>query len=177
MTQQVIEQVKDTIRSIKDFPKPGIMFRDITTALKDKQTLRLMVDFLCEQFKDEKIDYVVGMESRGFIFGMPVAYKLNAGFIPVRKPNKLPAKTIKETYELEYGTDALEIHEDALKKGDRVLILDDLLATGGTAAAACNLVTRTGAEIVGCGFVIELKALNGRAKLPKDVRIVSMVKY
>lgn len=177
MTQQVVERVKDTIRSIKDFPKPGIMFRDITTALKDAQTLKLMVDFLCAQFKGEKIDYVVGMESRGFIFGMPVAYNLNAGFIPVRKPNKLPAKTIKETYELEYGTDALEIHEDAFKKGDRVLIVDDLLATGGTAAAACNLVARTGAEIIGCGFIIELKDLNGRAKLPENMKIVSMVEY
>lgn len=177
MTQQVIDQVKDKIRNIQDFPKQGILFRDITTALKDKQTLRMMVDFLCEQFKNQKIDYVVGMESRGFIFGMPVAYNLNAGFIPVRKPNKLPAKTIKETYELEYGTDSLEIHEDALKQGDKVLILDDLLATGGTAAAACNLVTKAGGEIVGCGFVIELNDLNGREKLPKDVRIVSMVNY
>ncbi len=174
---QIAQNVKDRIRNIQDFPKQGIMFRDITTALKDPQTLKLMVDFLCEKFKNEQIDYVVGMESRGFIFAMPVAYNLNAGFVPVRKPNKLPAKTIKETYELEYGTDSLEIHEDALKKGDRVLILDDLLATGGTAAAACNLVTRTGAQIVGCGFVIELNDLNGREKLPKDVRIVSMVNY
>lgn len=178
MAQQVlIEQVKDKIRSIPDFPKPGILFRDITTALKDADTLRKMIDFICEEFKNEKIDYVVGLESRGFIFGMPVAYNLNAGFIPIRKPNKLPAKTLKETYALEYGTDTLEMHEDALKSGDKVLILDDLLATGGTCSAACNLVIRAGAEIVGCGFVIELVDLNGKDKLPKDCNIISMIKY
>jgi len=127
--------------------------------------------------KNEKIDYVIGLESRGFIFGVPVAYNLNAVFIPVRKPNKLPAKTLKETYTLEYGTDALEIHEDALKTGDRVLIIDDLLATGGTAGAACNLVYKTGAEIAGCAFVIELNDLKGRDKLPKNCKIISMVEY
>ena len=171
------EEVKEMIRSIPDFPKQGILFRDITTALKDFKTLKIMVDFICENFKDEKIDYILGLESRGFIFGMPVAYKLNAGFIPVRKPNKLPAKTLKETYALEYGTDALEMHEDALKNGDRVLIVDDLLATGGTCSAACNLVARTGAEIVGCAFVIELADLKGRDKLPKNSKILSMVTY
>lgn len=174
---QIADEVKDKIRSIQDFPKPGILFRDITTALKDTETLRKMVDFLCDSFKDEKIDYVVGLESRGFIFGVPVSYNIGAGFIPIRKPNKLPAKTIKETYELEYGTDTLEMHEDALKKGDRVLIVDDLLATGGTAAAACNLVTKAGAEIVGCAFVIELKDLQGKNKLPKDCKTISMLEY
>lgn len=174
---KVAQEVKDKIRNIKDFPKPGIVFRDITTALKDADTLKKMVDFLYENFQNEKIDYVVGLESRGFIFGMPVAYKLDSGFIPVRKPNKLPAKTLKESYELEYGTDTLEIHEDALQKGDRVLIIDDLLATGGTAAAACNLVTKTGAQIVACAFVIELNGLNGRDKLPKDCKILSMLEY
>lgn len=174
---QAIAEVKEMIRSIPDFPKPGILFKDITTALKDAKTLRTMIDFLCENFKDEKIDYVVGLESRGFIFGMPVAYNLNAGFIPIRKPNKLPAKTIKETYVLEYGTDSLEIHEDALKAGDRVLVIDDLLATGGTASAGCNLVTKTGADIVGCAFLIELKDLNGRDKLPKNTKILSMIEY
>lgn len=177
MSQQVIDEVKNKIRSIPDFPKPGILFKDITTALKDSETLKKMIDFICEKFKDEKIDYVVGLESRGFIFGMPVAYNLNAGFIPVRKPNKLPAKTLKETYELEYGTDSLEIHEDALKKGDKVLIIDDLLATGGTCAAACNLVARTGADITGCAFVIELDELKGRNKLPKNAKILSMINY
>lgn len=174
---QIAEEVKEKIRSIKDFPKPGIDFKDITTALKDSDTLIKMIDYICDEFKGEKIDYVVGLESRGFIFGMPVAYKLNAGFIPIRKPNKLPAKTLKETYSLEYGTDTIEMHEDALEKGDKVLIVDDLLATGGTASAACNLVTKAGAEIVGCAFVIELDELNGRDKLPKNSRIVSMVNY
>lgn len=174
---QVADEVRGMIRDIPDFPKPGILFKDITTALKDAETLKKMVDFITETFKNDKIDYVIGLESRGFIFGMPVAYNLDAGFIPVRKPNKLPAKTIKETYTLEYGTDSLEIHEDAVKKGDRVLIVDDLLATGGTAAAACNLVTKTGADIVGCVFVIELNDLKGRDKLPKDCKIVSMVEY
>lgn len=174
---QVIEDVKRKIRNIPDFPKPGIMFKDITTALKDAETLKKMVDFLCENFKEEKIDYIIGLESRGFIFGVPVAYILDAGFIPIRKPNKLPAKTLKETYVLEYGTDTLEMHEDAVQAGDRVLIVDDLLATGGTAAAACNLVTKAGAEIVGCAFVIELNDLNGRDKLPKGCKILSMVEY
>lgn len=177
MSTQLIEDVKSMIRNIPDFPKQGIQFKDITTALKDTETLRKMVDFLCDNFKGEKIDYIIGLESRGFIFGVPVAYNLNAGFIPIRKPNKLPAKTLKETYELEYGTDTLEIHEDALKKGNRVLIVDDLLATGGTAAAACNLVLKTGAQIVGCAFVIELNGLEGRKKLPKDCKIVSMIEY
>lgn len=177
MPTTTIEEVRSKIRSIPDFPKPGILFKDITTALKDAETLRKMIDFICDNFKNEKIDYIIGLESRGFIFGMPVAYNLNTGFIPIRKPNKLPAKTLKETYELEYGTDALEVHEDALKKGDKVLIIDDLLATGGTCAAACNLVTRTGAEIVGCAFVIELVDLKGRAKLPKDSKILSMITY
>lgn len=175
--QQVIQDVKDRIRNVPDFPKPGIMFKDITTALKDAETLRKMVDFLCENFNEEKIDYIIGLESRGFIFGVPVAYKLEAGFVPIRKPNKLPAKTISETYVLEYGTDKLEMHEDALQPGDRVLIVDDLLATGGTAAAACNLVTKVGAEIVGCAFVIELNDLKGRDKLPKGCKILSMVEY
>mgnify|MGYP004460365819 CR=1 FL=1 len=177
MSEQVIEEVRSKIRNIPDFPKKGILFRDITTALKDADALKLMVDYLADQFKGEKIDYIVGLESRGFIFGMPLAYLFNAGFIPIRKPNKLPAETLKESYELEYGTDTFEIHADALKKGDRVLIVDDLLATGGTAAAACNLVTKTGAEIVGCAFVIELDDLGGRKKMPKDCRVVSMVHY
>ena len=178
MTQsQIVEDVKAKIRDVADFPKPGIIFKDITTALKDAETLRKMIDFMTEKFAGQKIDYIIGLESRGFIFGMPVAYNLNAGFIPIRKPNKLPAKTLKESYELEYGSDTIEMHEDALKKGDRVLIVDDLLATGGTAAAACNLVHKTGAEIIGCAFVIELDFLQGKNKLPKDVEIVSMIHY
>lgn len=173
----LVNDVKGKIRNIVDFPKPGIIFRDITTALKDPETLKIMVDFISEKFKNEEIDYVVGLESRGFIFGMPVAYHLNSGFIPVRKPNKLPAKTLKESYSLEYGTDTIEMHEDALQAGDRVLIVDDLLATGGTAAAACSLVRKAGATIIGCAFVIELNDLNGRNRLPKDIQIVSMLEY
>lgn len=174
---QTATEVRDKIRNIVDFPKPGIIFRDITTALKDSETLKTMVDFIYDNFKDEKIDYVVGLESRGFIFGMPAAYKLDSGFIPIRKPNKLPAETLKESYSLEYGTDTIEMHADAVKKGDRVLVVDDLIATGGTAAAACNLVLKAGAEIAGCVFVIELEDLNGRDKLPKDVKFLSMIKY
>lgn len=173
----LVNDVKGKIRNIVDFPKPGIIFRDITTALKDPETLKIMVDFISEKFKNEEIDYVVGLESRGFIFGMPVAYHLNSGFIPVRKPNKLPAKTLKESYSLEYGTDTIEMHEDALQAGDRVLIVDDLLATGGTAAAACSLVRKAGATIIGCAFVIELNDLNGRNRLPKDIQIISMLEY
>ena len=171
-----IEKIKSMIRNVPDFPKEGIMFRDITTALKDAQTLKLTVDEIYEAFKDEKIDYVAGIESRGFIYGMPLAYKLNCGFIPIRKPKKLPCEVISQEYELEYGTDKIEMHKDALKKGDRVLVVDDLLATGGTAQAAIKLVSQV-AEPVGIAFVIELEELSGREKLPKDIKVVSLVKY
>ena len=171
-----IEQIKSKIRSVPDFPKKGILFRDITTALQDAKTLKLTVDELYNNFKDIKIDYIAGIESRGFIYGMPLAYKMNCGFIPVRKPNKLPAETISVEYELEYGTDKIEIHKDALKKGDKVLIIDDLLATGGTAAAAVELISKV-AEPIGIAFVIELSEINGRQKLPKDLKVVSLVKY
>lgn len=174
---ETVINVKDKIRSVKDFPKPGIIFRDITTALKDAETLRVMVDFLCEQFKDIKIDYIAGIESRGFIFGMPMAYKMQAGFVPVRKPNKLPAATYSQEYELEYGTDKIEVHKDAFAAGANVLIVDDLLATGGTAEAACKLVRKTGANLVGMAFLIELEGLGGREKLKDVPRIVSMLKY
>lgn len=171
-----IEKIKSMIRNVPDFPKEGIMFRDITTALKDADTLKLTVDEIYEQFKDEKIDYVAGIESRGFIYGMPLAYKLNCGFIPIRKPKKLPCEVISQEYELEYGTDKIEMHKDALKKGDRVLVVDDLLATGGTAQAAIKLVSQV-AEPVGIAFVIELEDLEGRKKLPNDIKVVSLVKY
>ena len=154
------------------------MFLDITTATKDAKSMQYMTDFLYEKFKDAKIDYVAGVESRGFIFGAALAYKLNAGFVPIRKPNKLPAETIKETYSLEYGTDTIEMHADALKSGDRVLVIDDLLATGGTALAACNLVKRVGAEVVAAAFVIELNPLKGREKIESTgVKVVSMLDY
>ena len=174
---QTIENVKSKIRDVADFPKEGIIFRDITTALKDADTLRVMIDYLCEQFKDTKIDYIAGIESRGFIFGMPMAYKLNAGFVPIRKPKKLPAATYSQEYELEYGTDKIEVHQDAFEKGANVLVVDDLLATGGTAEAACKLVKKTGANLVGIAFLIELTALNGREKLTDAPKVISMLKY
>ena len=174
---QIIENVKSKIRDVADFPKEGIIFRDITTALKDADTLRVMIDYLCEQFKDTKIDYIAGIESRGFIFGMPMAYKLNAGFVPIRKPKKLPAATYSQEYELEYGTDKIEVHQDAFEKGANVLVVDDLLATGGTAEAACKLVKKTGANLVGIAFLIELTALNGREKLTDAPKVISMLKY
>ncbi len=170
--------VREHVREVPDFPKKGILFLDITTATKDAVAMQYMTDFLYEKFKDEKVDYVAGIESRGFIFGAAVAYKLNAGFIPIRKPNKLPAETIKETYSLEYGTDTIEMHADALKEGDRVLIIDDLLATGGTAVAACNLVKRVGANVVAAAFIIELDPLKGREKIESSgVKVVSMLNY
>ncbi|MBR1460097.1 adenine phosphoribosyltransferase [bacterium] len=172
-----IEDVKAKIRAVADFPKPGIIFRDITTGIKDAQIMHYMVDYLCEQYQGIKIDYIAGIESRGFIFGMPMAYKLNCGFIPIRKPNKLPAKTISESYGLEYGHDTIEIHEDAIEKGANVLVVDDLLATGGTAEAACKLIKRAGGNLVGIAFLIELKALNGRKKLDDCGKVVSMLQY
>ena len=178
MTINELDYVRQTVRQVPDFPKPGILFLDITTATKDAKAMNLMIDFLYEKFKDEKIDYVAGIESRGFIFGAPLACRLNAGFVPIRKPNKLPADTIKETYSLEYGTDTIEMHSDAVKEGDRVLVIDDLLATGGTAVAACNLVKKVGAEVVAAAFIIELDPLKGREKIEeKGVKVVSMLNY
>lgn len=177
MATLTIEDVKEKIRAVPDFPKKGIIFRDITTGLKDAETLQVMVDYLCDQYKDCKIDYIAGIESRGFIFGMPMAYKLDCGFIPVRKPNKLPAETIKESYDLEYGSDSIEIHADAIEKGANVLVVDDLLATGGTAQAACKLVKKAGGNLVGAAFLIELESLNGREKLADCGKVVSMLKY
>jgi adenine phosphoribosyltransferase len=177
MTTLTIEDVKNKIRAVENFPKEGIIFRDITTGLKDAETMKVMVDYLCDQFKGEKIDYVAGIESRGFIFGMPMAYKLNCGFIPIRKPNKLPAETIKESYDLEYGSDTIEIHADAIEKGAHVLVVDDLLATGGTAKAACNLIEKAGGKLVGSAFLIELSDLGGREKLSNCEKVVSMLKY
>jgi len=171
------ELVKKIIRDIPDFPKKGIVFKDITTVLKDSEGLRRTIDYLTENFKDKNIDYVAGIESRGFIFGTPLAYNLGAGFIVVRKPGKLPADVESITYDLEYGSDTLEIHKDAIEVGKRVLIIDDLLATGGTAAATCNLVKKIGGEIAGIAFIIELDGLGGRDKLPSDIEIVSMVNY
>ena len=170
--------VRDHVRMVPDFPKKGIMFLDITTAVKDAQALQYMTDFLYENFKNENVDYIAGIESRGFIFGAALAYKLGCGFITIRKPNKLPAKTIKEDYTLEYGTNTIEMHEDAIKAGDRVVVIDDLLATGGTTVAACNLIKRVGAEVVSTAFIIELDPLKGREKIEsKGIKVVSMLNY
>lgn len=169
------ELVKKIIRDIPNFPKEGIVFKDITTVLKDSEGLKRTIDYLTEQFKDKNIDYVAGIESRGFIFGTPLAYNLGAGFVVVRKPGKLPADVESITYDLEYGSDTLEIHKDAIEAGKRVLIIDDLLATGGTAAATCELVKKIGGEVAGIAFIIEIEGLGGRDKLPKNIEIISMV--
>lgn len=169
-------ELKNTIRDIPDFPKEGIIFKDITTLLSDKAALKKSIDLLAKKFKKENIDYVVGIEARGFIFGAALAYKLGAGFVPVRKKGKLPYKTRKVSYELEYGTDILEIHEDALPKKSRVLIVDDLLATGGTIKAVIELVQEQKAIIAGIAFLVELKFLKGKNKL-KDLPVYSVLKY
>jgi adenine phosphoribosyltransferase len=168
--------LKDYIRNVHDFPKKGIVFRDITTLLKDKITFKNAIDIMYDKYKTAHIETVVSVESRGFIFGSVLAYKLGAGFVPVRKPKKLPSKTIKEEYQLEYGTDSLEIHTDAIKKGEKTLIVDDLLATGGTVQASCKLIEKLGGEIVGLAFLIELSFLNGREKL-KDYNVFSIISY
>ena len=168
--------VESKVRDIVDFPKKGIVFRDITTAVKDAKAMQFMIDFLVQQYEDKKIDYVAGIESRGFIFGAPLAYKLGAGFILIRKPGKLPADTISQEYELEYGTDKIEMHADAVEPGKNVLVIDDLLATGGTVDAACKLLKKAGANVVGAGFIIELSDLGGRKKL-EGIDVTSMIQY
>ncbi len=171
------ELVKQKIRDVHDFPKPGIVFKDITTAIKCPKTFKRMVDFLTTEFKDEKIDYVAAIESRGFIFGAPLSYNLDAGLIIIRKPGKLPAKVERVSYDLEYGSDSVEIHADVIEPGKRVLIIDDLLATGGTVGAACELVEKVGGVNVGVAFIVELEFLKGKEKIPQGVKTVSMVKY
>src|SRR5579871_1822400 len=171
-------QIESLIRPIPDFPIPGILFRDITPLLADKGGFKAAVDLFVDKFKGEKIDHVVAIEARGYMFGAPLAYCLNSGFVPVRKPGKLPSNTIREEYELEYGTNSLEIHADAVGHGQRTLVVDDLLATGGTAAATCRLLERLGAEIVGVAFLIELSFLPGRRLLEEAGREVSaFVRY
>ncbi len=171
-----MEELKRYIRQVPDYPKPGILFYDITTLLKEPRGLRLLLDAFIERYRPGEVDKVVGIESRGFIFGPHLAYRLDAGFVPVRKPGKLPAETHEEAYELEYGTDQLEIHRDAVVTGERVLIIDDLIATGGTAEATTRLVETCGGEVAGLGFVIELTFLEGRKRLD-GYPVTSLLSY
>jgi adenine phosphoribosyltransferase len=164
------------LRTVPNFPKQGIMFKDITTILKDPSALKYCIDTMADQYRDKGITKVIGIESRGFIIGAALAYQLGAGFIPIRKPGKLPAETLRQEYQLEYGTDIIEIHKDAVIHGEKVLLHDDVLATGGTMNAACSLVNRLGAEIVGLSFIIELAFLQPRKKLPA-VTIFSLLQY
>ena len=170
------EELRAKIREVPDFPKPGILFYDITTLLKDPLALRQAVDRFVWMFSGRHIDKVVGIESRGFMFGPIVAYNLNAGFVPVRKPGKLPAETVRATYDLEYGSDAIEMHRDAVAPGERVLIVDDLVATGGTALATAKLIESVGGTVAGLGFMIELTFLPGREKL-QGYDVVSLIRY
>jgi adenine phosphoribosyltransferase len=172
----ISEVLKKSIRTIPNHPRKGIMFRDITTLLNDPNAFQIAIDEIANHFKTKKIDKIISIESRGFILGGALAYILHVGFVPARKPGKLPATTLRETYKLEYGMDALEIHVDALQKGENILLVDDLLATGGTMKAACNLVRKLGCNIVGIAFLIELGYLDGRKKLP-DLDVFSLVQY
>lgn len=168
--------LKSKIRDIPDFPKPGIVFKDITPLLADVRSFQEAIDTFARRYADRAIDYVVAVESRGFIFGAALAYRIDAGFVPVRKKGKLPYRTESVTYDLEYGTDTVEIHEDGVHEGSRVLVVDDLLATGGTAKAACELVEKTGGKVVECAFVVELAFLKGREKLTGR-EVFSLIQY
>ncbi len=170
--------LKSIIRTIPNWPKHGVMFRDITTLLKDEKAFTYVIDKFCERYKDKRIDLVAGIESRGFIIGGAIAHRLNKGFIPIRKEGKLPHKTEKESYELEYGRATVEVHVDAIPKGSKVLLVDDLIATGGTALAACKLIKKLGGEVVECAVIIELPDLRGREKIEnKGYKLFSMVEF
>jgi adenine phosphoribosyltransferase len=171
-----MNDLKKLIREVPDYPKPGILFYDVTTLLQNQRGFHLLIENLCQHYEGQKIDVVAGIEARGFIFAPALAYCLCAGFVPVRKPSKLPWKTVQVTYQLEYGTDKLEMHEDAVKPGQHVLICDDLLATGGTAAATVQLVRKLGAEVIGACFAVELSFLHGRSKLP-GLDVFSLIQY
>ncbi len=171
-----MQDLKTLIRSVPDFPKKGILFYDITTLLKDKQALKVVIDSFAKPYVDKAIDIVAGVESRGFIFAPALAYQLGAGFVPVRKPGKLPAATVNASYDLEYGQDTLEIHRDAVEKGQRVLVVDDLLATGGTASAVIQLISQLGGHVVGAAFLVELEFLHGRKKL-NGYDVYSLLQY
>lgn len=172
-----MDELKKLIREVPDFPKPGILFYDVTTLLKNAEGFRAVIDALTQHYRGRGIQKVLGIESRGFILGPALAYNLNAGFVPVRKRGKLPAAKLQVTYDLEYGTDTLEIHEDAVAPGERVLIVDDLIATGGTAAATVDMVRRMGGDLVGLAFLIELTFLNGRGKIPPGLEVYSLLQY
>jgi adenine phosphoribosyltransferase len=171
-----MNHLKEFIREVPDYPKPGILFYDLTTLLKNPAAFHNLVDELCRHYEGQQVDAVVGIEARGFILAPALAFRLHAGFVPVRKPRKLPAQAVSVTYELEYGSDTLEIHQDAIQKGQRVLISDDLLATGGTAAATVELVRKLGGRVVGASFAVELTFLNGRARLP-GIDVYTMIQY
>ena len=171
-----MDDLKKLIREVPNHPKPGILFYDVTTLLKDKRGFQTLIERLCEHYAGRAVDIVVGIEARGFIFAPALAFRLGAGFVPVRKPSKLPWKTARVTYELEYGTDTLEIHQDAIQPGQHVLVCDDLLATGGTAAATVKLCRQLQGNVIGAGFAVELSFLNGRAKLP-DLDVFSLIQY
>jgi adenine phosphoribosyltransferase len=177
MRDQLLQQLRSAIRDIPDFPKPGIIFKDITPILGDADIFRSVVDALAEEAEDAKPTKIVGIDARGFLFGAAVAYKLGVGLVPVRKRGKLPYKTIGSTYELEYGDAAVEMHVDAIEKGERVVLVDDLLATGGTSGAAVDLIQKIGGSVGSALFVIELAFLNGRRKLPPDVPVRSLISY
>ncbi len=172
-----MDELKKLIREVPDFPKPGILFYDVTTLLKNAQGFRTVIDAFTQRYRDRGIQKVLGIESRGFILGPALAYNLNAGFVPVRKRGKLPAAKLQVTYALEYGTDTLEIHEDAVTSGERVLIVDDLIATGGTAAATVDMVRRMGGDLAGLAFLIELTFLHGRDKIPPGIEVYSLLQY
>lgn len=170
--------LRNKIRTVPNWPKPGIMFRDITTLLKDAKAFKEVLDLLEARYKNIKIDKIAGIESRGFIIGAALADRLGLGFVPIRKNGKLPAKTVSEEYELEYGKDKIEMHADAIENGERVLLVDDLIATGGTALAACNLIKKAGGKVVECAFVIDLPDLNGSKKLVDEgIKVFSLVEF
>ncbi|WP_137166455.1 adenine phosphoribosyltransferase [Salinimonas lutimaris] len=172
------EYIKSVVKTVPDYPKPGIMFRDVTSVLEDHKAFSACIELLLEKYKDIKFDKVAGTEARGFLFGAPLAIEMGIGFVPVRKPNKLPREVVSETYELEYGTDTLEIHKDAINEGDNVLLIDDLLATGGTIAASAKLIRRLGGRVDHAGFVIGLPELGGDKKLHEmDVQTYSICEY
>ncbi len=171
-----MDDLKKLIREVPNYPKPGILFYDVTTLLKDKHGFRTLIERLCEHYAGRAVDIVAGIEARGFIFAPALAFRLGAGFVPIRKPKKLPWKTAQVTYQLEYGTDTLEIHQDAIEPGQHVLVCDDLLATGGTAAATVELVRQLKGNVIGTGFAVELRFLNGRAKLP-GLDVFSLIQY